>query len=294
MRPPKFHFKPAQWVLPVFKSQPQNSLLSFHRTFLISQPNIFLTRKYPPHPAGNGQAHVLPLPGASSYPARCGALGWVELRACSSVISHAWCVIPASEQLLHTADISTTWWYCGGIPSKAEMLWHREDGRAHIECRSSARRAQTSEAEQCHQAVQECSFPSCEISGIDGRVLIMLLWCPTTGVLRDLWCPFERLQVLLPCLATRSCEAAGKVAWTPWGLGQALACSGEDKGKLFSPLSSLHIHSVIWLQSCRSVYLLTHLERRKRYVKFPLNRPKKKKEKKKATEGLPLLSLEQN
>lgn len=51
------------------------------------------------------------------------------------------------------------------------------------------------------------------------------------------------------------------------GLGQPVTCSGEDKGKLFAPSSFC-----TFIQgSGRSMYLLTHLERRKRYIKFPLN-----------------------
>lgn len=77
--------------------------------------------------------------------------------------------------------------------------------------------------------------------------------------------------------ATGSCKAARKVAQASWGLEQALALSEEDKGKLLAPLSSLYICSGIWLQSCRSVYLLTHLEGRKKHIKFPLKCQQNKK-----------------
>lgn len=182
------------------------------------------------------------------------------------VIPASECVIPASEQLLHTADISTTGWYCGGVSSKAETLWHREDGKAHVGCLSTARRAQTSETEQYHQAVQENSFPSCEISGWEGagNVAVMPYNRRAYRPLVSLWQSSGGAAPALP--GNRSCEAARKVAWIPWGLGQALPCSGEDKGKLFAPLSSLHIHSATWLQSCGSVYLSVNTSGKKKKI----------------------------
>lgn len=193
MRPPKFRFKPAQWGLPIFKSQPQNSLLPFHRNFLVSQPNIFLSHLDQQAMARltffSCQVPSPTLPDAEHW------AGWTWGHVVLVFPMHGKChVIPASEQLLHTADISTTGWYCEGVSSKAEMLWHREDGKAHVGCLSTARRAQTSETEQCHQAVQE-----------------MLLWCPTAGVLTDLWCPFDRAQgVLLPCPALGPVRQQGR------------------------------------------------------------------------------------
>lgn len=264
MRPPKFHFKPAQWGLPIFKSQPQNSLLSFHRNFLVSQPDIFLSHLDQQAMARltffSCQVPPPTLPDAEHW------AGWTWGHVVLVFPMHGkQHVIPASEQLLYTADISTRGWYCGGVSSKAEMLWHREDCKAHVGCLSTARRAQTSETEQSHQAVQENSFPSCEISGWEGagNVAVMPYNRSVYRPLVSLW----QGSAGAPALpSTRCCEAAGKVAWIPWGLGQALPCSGEDKGKLFAPLSSLHIHSATWLQSCGSVYLSVNTSGKKKKI----------------------------
>lgn len=152
-------------------------------------------------------------------------------------------------------------------------------GRWQCSCEipHSARRAQISVAEQCHWAVQESTIPSSEIPGID-NVGVGVLQLECTDLWKMVAVPLSGLSWLfLSSLATRSCKPARKVAQELWGLEQALALSREDKGKLLAPLSSLYICSGMWLQSCRSVYLLTHLERRKRHIKFPLKCQQNKK-----------------
>lgn len=74
-----------------------------------------------------------------------------------------------------------------------------------------------------------------KMPGIPGGELITKLW----GAAGSLALPAQPNHKVL--------QGRREVAGTPCGLEQTATHSGEDKGKLFAPLSSLHICSGIWL-----------------------------------------------